>query len=173
MDPHGADAMKRIQLIAGLVTVLAACGGDDQIVDTTLPPGTARVILTRMTATETAVTNVTTTIDSASARFETVTCVAAGTSACPTTARQDGEVNEPALGQLFALAQTEAFRALLDEYKSGGDDTPPDGGWTILTVRTGNVDKTVKWETNYPLPAALARIVCWIDVARGSLAQCA
>ena len=165
--------MKRLQWIAGFVIVLAACGGDDGIVDTTLPPGTARIVLTRMTATESAVTNVTTTIDSASARYETVSCVAAGTSNCPTTGRQSGEVHEPALGQVFALTQTEAFRELQAEYKNGGDDTPPDGGWTILTVRAGDVEKTVRWETNYPLPAALVRIVCWIEVARGSLAQCA
>jgi hypothetical protein len=82
-------------------------------------------------------------------------------------------VNEPVLGQLFALAQTEAFRALGDEYKDTGDNVPPDGGWMILTVRAGTTEKTVKWEANYPIPLALARIVCWLDVARGSLAQCA
>jgi hypothetical protein len=165
--------MKRMQLIAGFAAGFLACGGDDGIVETTLPPGSARVVLSHTTATGSQVTNVTTTVDSVSARYETVTCVAAGTSACPTTARQDGEVNEAALGQLFALAQTEAFRALGNEYKDTGDDVPPDGGWMVLTVRAGTTEKTVRWEANYLIPPALARIICWIDVARGSLAQCA
>jgi hypothetical protein len=176
MDSNGENTMKRISFLrVGMMALfLAACrDGDSTIVETSVPPGAARITLTQMSATGTRVTNVTTTVDSVNSRFETVTCVAEGTSACPITDRQSGDANEAAIGQLFALTHTESFRALHDEYKSGGDDSPPDGGWTILTVRTGSLEKTVRWETNYPIPNILARPLCWINSIRGSLALCA
>ena len=167
--------MKRMPLliITAVSLQLSGCSDeDDGIVETTLPPGTARIVLTHMTATESQVTNVTTTVDSANARFETVTCVAAGTSACPPTGSQSGDVSESALDQLFVAAQSEAFRALQSEYKTGSEDSAPDGGWMILTVRAGSIEKTVQWEANYAVPEVLARFVCWIDGVRGSLSLC-
>lgn len=167
--------MRRNQfLILGVVVALAGCSdGKGDIVETSLPPGQARVTLTRMTSTESRVTNITTTVDSVNSRFETVTCVAEGTSACPQTERHSGDVPEAAITQLFATAQSAEFLALLDEYRIGNDNTPPDGGWTILTVRAGSVEKTVRWETNFPIPDLLGRYVCWIEGIRGSLGLCA
>jgi hypothetical protein len=125
-----------------------------------------------MTATESRVTNVTTTIDSVRSRFETTTCVAAGTSNCPTTERRSGDVLPAALHQLFETARAADFRDLRTEYRAGDDNTPPDGGWTILTIRSGSFEQTVHWETNYPVPPILARYVCWIDGVQGSLSIC-
>jgi hypothetical protein len=162
-------------VVLAIIPVLAiGCSdGENGPVETTLPPGEPRVVLTRMTATDSRVTNVTTTIDSVNARFETATCFAEGTSACPTTDRQSGDVPQAALNQPFETAQSADVRALRAEYRAGDDNTPPDGGWTILTIRAGSLEKTVQWETNYPVPAVLARIVCEIDGIRGSLSLCA
>jgi hypothetical protein len=114
------------------------------------------------------------TVDSASARFEYVTCVSsAGLSSCGDQQRQEGEVNLATLGQLFGIAQSPSFEQLRETYDREGDVVPPDGSWTQVTVTVSERTQTVRWAGGAELPSILVRFKCWMDSVRGSLIACA
>ena len=158
-----------------LLTAMAVgCADDDGLTGISTPGASGLIVLTSANAAGGHVYQETITVDSATARFEVVTCVSSiGQSACGDQQRREGDVNPATLGQLFGLAQTPAFQQLRATYSVEGDVVPPDGGWTQATVTVAERTQTVRWASGAEIPQILARFRCWMDAARGSLISCA
>lgn len=156
-----------------LAVLSSGCGDDDGITGVFTPGASGLIVLTHVKAAGGRLHQETITIDSASARFEHVTCTSVGQSACGDQQRREGEVNPATLGQLFGLAQTPAFRELRETYHREGDVVPPDGSWTQVTVTVAEWTQTVRWAGGAEVPSILERFRCWMDSARGSLIACA
>ena len=157
-----------------LAVLTAGCGDDDGITGVFAPGASGLIVLTHANAAGGHVYQETLTVDSASARFEHVTCRSSvGQSACGDTLRREGEVNLATLGQLFGIAQTPAFKELREYYDREGDVVPPDGSWTQVTVTVAERTRTIRWAGGAVLPSILERFRCWLDSARGALIACA
>ena len=158
-----------------LLAVLApGCGDDEGMTGVFTPGASGLIVLTNVKAAGGRIYHETITVDSASGRFEYVTCVSsAGQSACGDQQRQEGDVNLATLGQLFGLAQTPAFKELRETYDREGGVVPPDGSWTQVTVTVAERTQTVRWAGGAEVPSILERFRCWMDSARGSLVACA
>ena len=158
-----------------LVAMLATgCGGDEGITGVFAPGASGLIVLTHVKAAGGQLYHETITVDSASARFEYVTCTSSvGQSACGDQQRREGEVNLATLGQLFGIAQTPSFEQLRETYDREGDVVPPDGSWTQVAVTVAERTQTVRWAGGAELPQILVRFNCWLESVRGSLILCA
>ena len=157
-----------------LAVLTAGCGDDEGMTGVFTPGASGLIVLTHVKAAGGRIDHETITVDSASARFEYVTCVSsAGQSSCGDQQRQEGEVNLATLGQLFGIAQTPSFEQLRETYDREGDVVPPDGSWTQVTVTVAERTQTVRWAGGAELPQILLRFRCWMDSVRGSLIACA
>ena len=157
-----------------LMALTAACGDDEGITGVFTPGASGLIVLTHVQAAGGHLYHETITVDSATARFEVVTCTSSiAQSACIDQQRRQGDVNPATLGQLFGLAQTPSFHQLRETYDREGDIVPPDGSWTQLTVTVGERTRSVSWEGGAELPQILVRFNCWLESARGSLIACA
>lgn len=168
--------------LASLCALLAlpllggACrlGTDEGLVGVSVPGAAARVVLHRVQAAGGHVTWTTMTVDSATARYEVVTCsnAGSGTTCGQEVQRRSGEVPAASLGQLFATARSSSFRSLRAEYRRAGDIVPPDGGGATLTVVAGERERKISWESGATVPDLLLRYVCWMDSIQGWLINC-
>ena len=152
----------------------AACADDDGVTGIFSPGASGLIVLTTVRAAGGHLDHETITIDSATARFEVVTCNTSGIqSACVDQQRRQGDVSPAYIGQLFGIAQTPDFKNLREAYDRDGDIVPPDGSTSQLTVTVAERTRTVRWASGAELPQILARFQCWVEVARGSLIVCA
>jgi len=154
---------------------LTACGDDDGVLGVTVPGGDARIVLAHVQTAGGHVARDTITIDSATARYDVVTCFGDvhGNDCDDVQSRTSGDVLPSILEQLFETAQSGEFRNLRSSYtRADKDIIPPDGSWTSLTVTVGERTKSIEWERDAILPELLLRYQCWIQAARGALIQC-
>jgi hypothetical protein len=157
-----------------LAALTAGCGGDEGITGVFAPGASGLIVLTHVQAAGGRLYHETITVDSASARFEYVTCISSvGQSACGDQQRRDGDVNLATLGQLFGIVQTRSFEQLRETYDREGDVVPPDGSWTQVTVTVAERTRSVRWAGGAELPQILVRFNCWMESVRGSLIACA
>ena len=157
-----------------LAVLTAGCGDDEGITGVFTPGASGLIVHTNVKAAGGRLYHETITVDSASARFEYVTCISSvGQSSCSDQQRREGEVNPATLGQLFGLAQTPAFKELRETYDREGDVVPPDGSWTQVTVTVAERTQQVRWAGGAELPSILVRFNCWLDSTRGSFIACA
>lgn len=157
------------------VAVSIACGDDDGVLGVTVPGGDARIVLAQVQAAGGHVARDTITIDSATARYDVVTCFGDGygNDCDDVQSRTSGDVLPAILELLFETAQSGEFRNLRSSYtRPDKDIIPPDGSWTSLTVTVGERTKSIQWERDAVLPELLLRYQCWIQVARGALIEC-
>lgn len=171
---HYAMILSARQVRLLLVALTTACADtDDGITGVFTPGASGLIVLTSVKAAGGHLYHETTTVDSASARFEVVTCTSSvAQSACGDQQRRQGDVSPAYVGQLFGLAQTRDFLNLRETYDREGDVVPPDGSWTQLIVTVGERTRTVRWSGGAELPQVLVRFGCWLDAARGSLIVC-
>jgi len=166
--------------IAGPLLIIAAalaaaCGDDDGVLGVTVPGGDARIVLAQVQAAGGHVSRDTITIDSATARYDVVTCTGDvyGNACDNAQSRSSGDVLPAILERLFATARSGEFRNLRSSYtRADKDIIPPDGSWTSLIVTVGARTKSIQWERDAILPELLLRYQCWIQVARGALIEC-
>lgn len=157
-----------------LLLALAGCNDDDGITGVFTPGVSGLIVLTHVQAAGGQLYHDTITVDSATARFEVVTCTSSiAQSACGVQQRRQGEVNLATLGQLFGIAQTPSFERLRETYDRDGDVVPPDGSWTQVVVTVAERTQTVRWAGGAELPQILVRFNCWMETVRGSLIACA
>ena len=170
-----ATAMRRTAKVFVLLAMMTAgCRDDEGTTGVFAPGASGLIVLTSVKAAGGHVYQETITVDSASARFEHVTCSSSvGQSACGDQQRRVGEVDPATLGQLFGIVQTSSFEQLRETYDREGDVVSPDGTWTQVTVTVNERTRTVRWAGGAELPQILVRFNCWMDSVRGSLVYCA
>jgi hypothetical protein len=167
------STVTRLKACVVLAVLAAGCGDDEGMTGVFTPGDSGLIVLTHVRAAGGQLYHETITVDSASARFEYVTCVSSvGQSACGNQQRREGEVNLATLGQLFGIAQTPSFEQLRETYDREGDLVPPDGSWTQVAVTVAERTQTVRWEGGAELPQILVRFNCWLDTVRGSRIAC-
>jgi len=157
------------------LAVAAACGDDDGVFGVTVPGGDARIVLAQVQVAGGHVSRDTITIDSATARYDVVTCMGDvyGNACDNAQSRSSGDVLPAILERLFETARSGEFRNLRSSYtRADKDIIPPDGSWTSLIVTVGERTKSIQWERDAILPELLLRYQCWIQVARGALIEC-
>lgn len=114
------------------------------------------------------------TVDSASARWDEVTCVGGSQlGRCQQTRTRAGNAGPADQAALWQFATSAAFRALRATYGFPDGMVPPDGSSATLTVVANGRRWQVSYDTRAPLPAALARLDCRLRVVRGDLILCA
>ena len=163
------------RLVVFAVALTAACGDDDGVLGVTVPGGDARIVLAHVQAAGGHVSRDTITIDSATARYDVVTCTGDvyGNACDNAQSRSSGDVLPAILERLFSTARSGEFRNLHSSYRRADKDIiPPDGSWTSLIVTVGERTKSIQWERDAILPELLLRYQCWIQVARGALIEC-
>ena len=167
-------AMRLARALVLLILLATGCRDDKGITGVFAPGASGLIVLTHVQAAGGQLHHETITVDSASARFEYVTCTSSvGQSACGDQQRREGEVNPATLGQLFGIAQTPSFERLRETYDRDGDVVPPDGSWTQVVVTVAERTQTVRWAGGAELPQILVRFNCWMETVRGSLIACA
>ena len=168
-------ALKLAARLVLFAVALTACGDDDGVLGVAVPGADARIVLVRVQAAGGHVSRDTVTIDSATARYEVVTCTGGvyGNTCDEVQSRSSGDVLPAILELLFETAQSGEFRTLRPSYsRADRGIIPPDGSWTSLTVTVGERTKSIGWERDAILPELLLRYQCWIQVARGALIEC-
>jgi hypothetical protein len=161
-----------MRLALALAGVLMACNSSESIFGVSTPGLPARVELHIVQAAGGHVTEVLITIDSAQSTYFAVTCEGGATSQCSSMETRSGGVATALLQRLFGDAQRSEFRELKSRERGRGDLTPPDGGWSRLTVVTGERTKILSWDVSDVPPQILQDYVCLVRAASETFPLC-